>query len=90
MQSQRIRLHLKKEKQGFELYDFDFQSNLDTDMIDDLRTLRFIANNENVIFLGTPLHHSQVVKSVGESYRLKERAELLTRKNSNICTFFST
>ena len=23
-------------------------------MIDDLRTLRFIGNNENVIFLGTP------------------------------------
>ena len=23
-------------------------------MIDDLRTLRFLSNNENVIFLGTP------------------------------------
>ena len=33
-----------------ELYNFDFQTNLDTDMIDDLRTLRFIGNNENVIF----------------------------------------
>ena len=38
-------------RKTFELYDFDFQSNLDTDMIDDLRTLRFIGNNENVIFL---------------------------------------
>lgn len=27
---------------------------LDMDMIDDLRSLRFISNNENVIFLGTP------------------------------------
>ena len=38
----------------FELYDFKFQPNLDTDVIDDLRTLRFIGNNENIIFLGTP------------------------------------
>ena len=41
-------------RKTFELYDFDFQPNLDTDMIDDLRTLRFIGNNENIIFLGTP------------------------------------
>ena len=41
-------------RKTFELYNFDFQTNLDTDMIDDLRTLRFIGNNENVIFLGTP------------------------------------
>ena len=27
---------------------------LDMDMIDDLRSLRFISKNENVIFLGTP------------------------------------
>lgn len=26
------------------------------------------------------LHHSKVVKIVGESYRLKERCDLLTRK----------
>ena len=41
-------------RKTFELYDFEFQPNLDTDMIDDLRTLRFIGNSENVIFLGTP------------------------------------
>lgn len=41
-------------RKTFELYDFSFQPNLDTEMIDDLRTLRFIGNNENVIFLGTP------------------------------------
>ena len=41
-------------RKTFELYNFDFQTNLDTDVIDDLRTLRFIGNNENVIFLGTP------------------------------------
>jgi DNA replication protein DnaC len=32
-------------RKTFELYDFGFQPNLDTDMIDDLRTLRFIGNN---------------------------------------------
>lgn len=41
-------------RKTFELYDFKFQPNLDTDVIDDLRTLRFIGNNENIIFLGTP------------------------------------
>ena len=41
-------------RKTLELYDFEFQPNLDTDRIDDLRTLRFIGNSENVIFLGTP------------------------------------
>ena len=41
-------------RKTFELYDFGFQPELDTELIDDLRTLRFIGNNENVIFLGTP------------------------------------
>ena len=41
-------------RKTFELYDFEFQPNLDTDMIDDLRTLRSIGNSKNVIFLGTP------------------------------------
>ncbi len=41
-------------RKTFELYDLGFQPNLDTNIIDDLKTLRFISNNENVIFLGTP------------------------------------
>lgn len=41
-------------RKTFELFDFDFRPNLDKNMINDLRTLRFIDNKENVIFLGTP------------------------------------
>lgn len=40
-------------RKTFELFDFDFQPNLDKNMINDLRTIRFIDNKENVIFLGT-------------------------------------
>lgn len=35
-------------------YDFGFQPSLDKKKIMDLKTLRFIENNENVIFCGTP------------------------------------
>lgn len=42
------------QRKTFELFDFDFQPNLDKEKINDLRTLRFIDNNENVVFLGTP------------------------------------
>lgn len=42
------------QRKTFELFDFDFQPNLDKEKINDLRTLRFIDNKENVIFLGTP------------------------------------
>lgn len=41
-------------RRTFELYDFNFQPSIDMDKIEDLKTLRFISNNENVIFLGTP------------------------------------
>lgn len=34
------------------------------------------------------LYHSKVVKIVGDSYRLKERDKLISKKDSNICTFF--
>ena len=35
-------------------YDFNFQSSVDKARIMDLATLRFLENNENVIFCGTP------------------------------------
>jgi len=41
-------------RKTFELYDFSFQPNINNEQIDDLRTLRFIDNKENVVFLGTP------------------------------------
>lgn len=41
-------------RKTFELYDFPFQPNINIEQIDDLRTLRFIENKENVVFLGTP------------------------------------
>lgn len=41
-------------RKTFELFDFSFHPNLDINQINELRTLRFIDNNENLIFLGTP------------------------------------
>ena len=41
-------------RKTFELFDFDFQPNLDIEKINDLRTLRFVENKENVVFMGTP------------------------------------
>jgi len=41
-------------KKSFEQFDFNFQKSIDMNIINDLRTMRFIYNNENIIFLGTP------------------------------------
>jgi len=35
-------------------FDFSYQPMIDMKLIDDLRTLRFVSNQENVIFLGPP------------------------------------
>ena len=35
-------------------YDFKFQPSLDENYIKDLATLRFVENNENIVFVGTP------------------------------------
>ena len=35
-------------------FDFSFQPSIDKKVIDDLMTMRFIHNNENVVFLGPP------------------------------------
>ena len=36
------------------MFDFDFQPSIDKSQIDELATMRFVENKENVIFLGTP------------------------------------
>lgn len=38
----------------FEDYDFSYQPKLNKDEILDLKNLRFIENNENIVFMGTP------------------------------------
>lgn len=38
----------------FEDYDFSYQKDLNKDEIMDLKTLRFVESNENIVFVGTP------------------------------------
>jgi len=35
-------------------YDYDFQPTIDKNYIEDLATLRFLENNENILFIGNP------------------------------------
>lgn len=41
-------------KKTVEQFDFDFQPSIDKEQIMELCTMRFVENNENVVFLGTP------------------------------------
>ncbi len=41
-------------RKTIEQFDFSFQPSIDRSVIDDLMTLRFIHNTENVVFLGPP------------------------------------
>jgi DNA replication protein DnaC len=41
-------------RKTMEEFDFSFQKSIDKSVIDDLMTLRFIHNRENVVFLGPP------------------------------------
>lgn len=41
-------------RKGIEQFDFSFQPSIDRNVIDDIITLRFIHNKENVVFLGPP------------------------------------
>lgn len=41
-------------KKNLEEFDFEFQSSIDKKVIEDLATLRFVHNSENVVFLGPP------------------------------------
>jgi DNA replication protein DnaC len=41
-------------KKTLEEFDFEFQKSIDKNVIEDLATLRFVHNSENVVFLGPP------------------------------------
>lgn len=41
-------------RKTIQMFDFDFQPSIDKSQIDELCTMRFIENKENVVFLGTP------------------------------------
>ena len=41
-------------KKTLEEFDFEFQKSIDKKVIEDLATLRFVHNSENVVFLGPP------------------------------------
>jgi DNA replication protein DnaC len=41
-------------KKTLEEFDFEFQKSIDKKIIEDLATLRFVHNSENVVFLGPP------------------------------------
>lgn len=52
--SVRTRVAGFKVKKTFENFEIDFQPSLDGSVINDLKTLRFIRNAENVVLLGPP------------------------------------
>jgi len=41
-------------KKGLDAFDFDFQPSIDKRQIDELATMRFLENGENIVFLGPP------------------------------------
>ena len=41
-------------RKTFDMFDFGFQPSIDKTQIDELCTMRFVENRENVVFLGTP------------------------------------
>ena len=41
-------------KKGLEDFDFSFQPSIDKRQIDELATMRFVENAENIVFLGPP------------------------------------
>ena len=41
-------------RKSFDMFDFSFQPSIDKTQIDELCTMRFVENRENVVFLGTP------------------------------------
>ena len=41
-------------KKGFSEFDFSFQPSIDERQIEELRTMRFLENAENIVFLGPP------------------------------------
>jgi len=58
MRSRNIEMRLRYSgipfRKTVEQYDFSFQPSIDRNTINDLLTLRFLHNKENVVFLGPP------------------------------------
>ncbi len=50
----RIKLAVFPSRKTLEDFNFEFQQSLDRKVIEDLATLRFVHNAENVVFLGPP------------------------------------
>ena len=60
-------------KKGLDDFDFDFQPSIDKRQIDELATMRFLENNENIVFLGPPgvgkTHLATALGMVAASHR---------------------
>jgi len=60
-------------KKGLETFDFDFQPSIDKRQIDELATMRFLENGENIVFLGPPgvgkTHLATALGMVAASHR---------------------
>jgi len=60
-------------KKGLEQFDFDFQPSIDKRQIEELATMRFLENGENIVFLGPPgvgkTHLSTALGMVAASHR---------------------
>ena len=58
MRSRNIEMRLRYSgipfRKTIEQFDFSFQPSIDRNTINDLLTLRFLHNKENVVFLGPP------------------------------------
>ena len=58
LKSRKVEMRLKYSglpfRKNMEQFDFSFQPSIERKVLDDLMTMRFIHNNENVVFLGPP------------------------------------
>ncbi len=58
MKSRKVEMRLNYSgipfRKTMDQFDFSFQPSVDRKVLDDLMTMRFIHNNENVVFLGPP------------------------------------